>query len=131
MINSYIATLREKYSLFTISRKKIDLEIFFLLNTFQIAFQFIVCLFVCFQQLAITTSYNYISKGKSEKCVKYLCLLFHNVLLLLYKDKCLKLLMAAADLSFAPYCIEMPLVWHYTLRKLYLGLLEFLIDKFV
>ena len=128
MINSYIATLHEKYSLFTISRKKIDLEIFFLLNTFQIAFQFIVCLFVC---LFSTTSYNYISKGKSEKCVKYLCLLFHNVLLLLYKDKCLKLLMAAADLSFAPYCIEMPLVWHYTLRKLYLGLLEFLIDKFV
>ena len=84
MSNTYI---REKYSLFTILADVFISEIdwpvqLFLLTTFEVAFKSILCLFVCFQQIA-----NYISENSKVKIrnVWNIFVFFHYVLLLLYK----------------------------------------------
>ena len=84
MSNIYI---REKYSLFTFLADVFFFEIdwpvqLFLLTTFEVAFKSILCLFVCFQQIA-----NYISENSKVKIrnVWNIFVFFHYVLLLLYK----------------------------------------------
>ena len=76
-----------KYSLFTILAGVFIFEKdwtvhLFLLNTFETAFESIVCLFVCFQQLA-----NDILKNSKVKVRNLwnIFVFFHYVLLLLYK----------------------------------------------